>query len=106
MSESIFGRHMTNADGGIIRQFYNGVTRREEAWVDRVVEGREHASWTIYFVWDIRDNGQLTAANKFRSHDAALTDYDRRVSELQGLANYSGNPNSSASESEVPDGRG
>lgn len=103
MSESIFGRHMTNADGGIVRQFYNGVTRREEAWLDRNVEGREHASWTVYHTWDIRDNGQLTDANKFHDHDAALADYNRRVSELQA-ANCPEMPDSSTSESESPMG--
>lgn len=83
---SMFGRHMTNADGGTVRQFFNGRTMREEAWFERVVEGREHANWTVYHVWDIRDHGQITEACKFRDIEKAQADYDRRVNELMALS--------------------
>ena len=83
--QSIFGRHMTNADCGTVRQFFNGRTMREEAWFEKVVEGREHANWTVYHVWDIRDNGQIADANKFRDIEKAKQDYDRRVLELMAV---------------------
>jgi len=87
MSEiSIFGRHMTNDDCSTVRQFFNGRTMREEVWFDRVVEGREHANWTTYHVWDFRDNGQIADANKFRDLGKAQSDYDRRVEEVIALS--------------------
>jgi hypothetical protein len=73
---------MTNDDSVMVRQFFNGRTMREEAWLERVVNGHEHASWTVYHVWDIRDNGQIKDENKFRDFAKAEADYNRRVSEL------------------------
>lgn len=80
---SIFGEHV-ESNGTMIRAFYHGERRREEAWLEEVVEGRQGANWKAWFVSDINSGGQCT---RHHSLEAAMLDYDKRVNALVAKPN-------------------